>query len=101
MLAGQAREQQRRLVGQAVQRNAIAIMNRPGHWQAVFIKVVEQFDEERQLLMLTLFEQGEHQPPAISGHKEGAVFGARRDTFQTYQFAYIKALQKFRDLCVA
>src|SRR5690554_4650254 len=101
MFAGQAREQQCRLAGQAVQRNAVAIMDRSRHRQTMLVKIVEQFDEEWQLFLLALLEKRQYQLLTNSRDEEGAVFGASGNPFQGYQLAYIETLQKLRDLCVA
>ncbi len=101
VLAGQAREQQGRFARQAVQRHPFAVMNGARYGQAVFIQVVQQLDEERQLFVLALFEQREHHLAALGGHEKRRVFRAACHALKGHQAANIEFFQKRGDLCVA
>lgn len=100
VLAGQPGEQQRRLAGQGVQGHAVAIVEGTRDRQAVLVQVVEQVDEERQLLVLALLEQGQHQLASVGGDEEGAVLGAGGHALDGDQRARVEAAEELGDLRV-
>ncbi|MNT32059.1 hypothetical protein D3C72_1679210 [compost metagenome] len=94
VLAGQPRLQQRRLAGQLAQGHTVSAAQGVRHRQVGVMQHVEQFNEERQVLDRSAFDQRQHVLSLFQTDKEVAVLGAGGNALEVPQAAQAVRRQK-------